>query len=99
VRRLAVILDVDNAQVNPSRARKIRERVVDILICAGIPVLQVALHYIVQLNRYYINAINGCAESWDRSWPTIVIMMIWPLFFSIATAICARKLSHSHLFP
>lgn len=82
-RSLANVLDIDRAEVLQTRASKRKKAVVDFAICFTIPVLQIALHYIIQVNRYYIMAIGGCAPSFDNSWPTIVIMYIWPLIFCL----------------
>lgn len=82
-RNLANVLDVDRAEVMPTKASKRRKVAIDLAICFTIPVLQIALHYIIQVNRYNITVIGGCHESYDNSWPTIVIMYIWPPLFSL----------------
>jgi hypothetical protein len=82
-RNLANVLDVDRAEVLPTRASKRRKVAIDLAICFTIPVLQIALHYIIQVNRYYIVTISGCAPSFDNSWPTIVIMFMWPPIFCL----------------
>jgi hypothetical protein len=82
-RNLANVLDVDRAEVVPTRASKRRKVFIDLAICYTVPVLQIALHYIIQVNRYYIVAISGCKPSYDNSWPTIVIMFMWPLIFCL----------------
>ncbi len=84
-RNLANVLDVDRAEISPTRASKKRKVAVDLAICFTVPVLQIALHYIIQPNRYYITTIGGCEPSYDNSWPTIVIMFMWPLIFCLIT--------------
>jgi pheromone a factor receptor len=82
-RSLANVLDVERVEVSSTRASRRRKMLVDIAICFTVPFLQLILHYIIQYNRYYITAIGGCTPSYDNSWPTIVIMYIWPLLFCL----------------
>jgi pheromone a factor receptor len=82
-RRLARVFDEDAQVVHETRATVRRHRLVDIAICFGLPLLQMALHYLTQLNRYYLEPIGGCVTSYDNSWPTIVIFFIWPPLFSL----------------
>ncbi|KAE8449135.1 hypothetical protein EG329_008519 [Mollisiaceae sp. DMI_Dod_QoI] len=78
---LADCLDTDNARVHQTAAMRRRKLVLDILFCWGIPVLQMALHYVIQAGRFQIYPVFGCSDVIDNSWPTIVIIMIWcPIF-------------------
>lgn len=80
-RNLALMFNTDKQIVAPTRGMRRRKLWTDIAICFGIPVLQAVLHYIIQVNRYYVQVIGGCTPSFDNSWPTIVIMYIWPMLF------------------
>lgn len=82
-RNLANVLDIDRTEISQTRATRRWKTVLDLAICFAVPLLQIILHYIIQYNRYYILAIGGCTPSFDRSWPTIVIMYIWPLIFCL----------------
>ncbi|KFX92788.1 hypothetical protein V490_05181 [Pseudogymnoascus sp. VKM F-3557] len=82
-RSLAMVLDVDNANLNPSRGQKRRKVLVDLAICFAVPLLIVGLHHIVHRRRYIIVAIGGCTDSYHNSWPTVVIIWIWPLVFTL----------------
>ncbi len=82
-RNLANVLDVDRAVLAETKATRRNKMIIDFTICFGVPILQIGLHYIVQPNRYVITAIAGFLASFDNSWPTIVLMFIWPLIFSI----------------
>ena len=75
--------------------------IVDYGLCFGLPIYAAAVHYIVQPSRYYIFAISGCVVSFDNSWPTIVLVNIWPLIFSLFDAYYAGEFSTSRLisFP
>jgi len=95
-RSLANVLDVDRAELSPTRSSKRRKVAIDLAICFTVPVLQIALHYIIQVNRYYITAIGGCAPSYDNSWPTIVIMFMWPLIFCLVNCYYAGTSHPSH---
>lgn len=90
-RKLAIVLDVDRAEVSQTRATKRKAVIVDLAICFTVPILQIALHYIIQINRYYISAIGGCTPSYDNSWPTIIIMYIWPVAFCLLNCYYASK--------
>jgi pheromone a factor receptor len=85
-RNLANVLDVERSEISSTRASKKRKMIIDILLCYGIPVLQILLHYIIQYNRYIIGVLAGCLPTYDESWPTIVIMYMWPPIFCIANA-------------
>ena len=84
MRNLAKIMS-DDISVIQTRAVRRRELIKDLVICLLIPVYMMAVHYIVQPVRYTIYAITGCAPTVDRSWPTIVLLLIWP---PIAAIIC-----------
>ncbi|KAI9746626.1 MAG: a-factor receptor [Claussenomyces sp. TS43310] len=102
-RNLANALDTDHAHISLTSASKRRKAFIDIAICCGLPILQIVLHYIIQVNRYYIGAIGGCAASYDNSWPTIVIMYIWPVVLSLmscyyAVVVITRLYRHRSQF-
>lgn len=82
-RSLAIVLDVENGVLHPSRAQKRRKVLIDLAICFAVPILIVGLHHIVHNRRYLIVAIGGCTDSYSSSWPTILIIFIWPLVFVI----------------
>jgi pheromone a factor receptor len=91
-RGLAIAIDVDRAEVLETRGSKRRKVLIDLAICFTLPILQIILHYIIQPNRYYIEPIGGCTASFDNSWPTIVIMFMWPLILSLINCyyICTK---------
>ena len=78
MRNLAIALDTDKIVVSVSPAQRRRNRIIDGLLNFGLPFYMISVHYIVQPNRYYIFAISGCAPSVDSSWPTIVLIFMWP---------------------
>ena len=91
-RNLANVLDVERAEVSQTNASRRRKIYIDLGICFTVPIMQMLLHYIIQYNRYYITAIGGCVPSYDNSWPTIVIMYMWPLIFCLINCYYAGML-------
>ncbi|KAF7852437.1 hypothetical protein EAF04_010977 [Stromatinia cepivora] len=79
---LARAVDADNACMHESTAMKRRRMMKDCAFCFTIPVLQIALHYTIQLNRYTVMTIYGCVDATDLSWMSIVICHIWPPIFA-----------------
>ncbi|KUJ12931.1 STE3-domain-containing protein [Mollisia scopiformis] len=82
---LADCLDTNNATVHPTAASKRRELLFNVMFCWAIPVLQMALHYVIQNGRYQIFPVFGCSDVIDDSWPTILIIMIWCPIFTFST--------------
>ncbi|PBP19916.1 pheromone receptor a [Diplocarpon rosae] len=78
---LADALDTEHAVFNQTKAQRRRKVIADVLFCWAVPVMQMALHYVVQAGRYMIAPVFGCADQQDNSWPMLVIFSIWgPLF-------------------
>ncbi|PVH82248.1 fungal pheromone STE3G-protein-coupled receptor, partial [Cadophora sp. DSE1049] len=78
---LADALDTEHAVFNPSKAQRRRKVIGDVMFCWFVPVMMMALHYIVQAGRYMIIPVWGCADQLDNSWPMLVIIIMWcPMF-------------------
>ena len=75
---LAAVLDTRKTVLVPSPAQRLRRMVADSLLCFGVPICLILVHYIVQPCRYYILAIAGCWPSYDNSWPKLALIFIWP---------------------
>ncbi|KAF7897003.1 hypothetical protein EAF00_005231 [Botryotinia globosa] len=71
---LARAVNTDNACMHETRAMKRRRVAKDCAFCFTIPILQVALHYTIQSNRFTVMTIYGCVDATDLSWPSIVIL-------------------------
>jgi len=93
-RSLARIMS-DNVSIIKTKSVRRRELIQDLLICFTIPAWMVTAHYIVQPNRYYIVGIIGCQPSVDNSWPTIVLLYMWPPTIALIAAYYAGM----HLCP
>ncbi|KAL9576529.1 MAG: hypothetical protein Q9212_007023 [Teloschistes hypoglaucus] len=79
MRSLAKVLDTKRTVLSLTNGQRNLERVITTLLCFGGPVYVMAIHYVVQPTRYYIIAISGCNHSLDNSWPTMVLVVIWPV--------------------
>ncbi|EEH23272.1 hypothetical protein PABG_05483 [Paracoccidioides brasiliensis Pb03] len=88
-RSLADVMNTDRTTLIPSKAQRRRTLAFEVVFCVVIPVLMMALHYIVQHRRYYIFAIVGCMPAFHPSWPTTALIFSWPLVvLSLATIYC-----------
>jgi pheromone a factor receptor len=76
-------INVDWADVLETRSSRRKKAFIDLAICFTLLTLQMLLHYIIQPNRYYIEPIDGCTASYDNSWPTVVIIFMWPLILCL----------------
>ena len=83
MRSLAKVLDTSRTVLTPSRGEKRQQLMMDLLFCFGFPIYIMAIIYVVQENRYYIFAIAGCTPSTVNSWPSIVLVLMWPLLMCL----------------
>lgn len=91
MRNLAQVMNTKSTVLEPSGARRRREMVINLLFCFGCPIYLMVIHYVVQPNRYYLFAISGCTTSYDNSWPSIVLVFIWPPILCILATYYASK--------
>jgi pheromone a factor receptor len=83
LRSLAQVLDTKRITVKTGSSERRRRAILDLLICFGVPVVLMVSYYMVQVNRYDIFAITGCAWPIDGSWVSIVLVLIWPVVFCV----------------
>jgi pheromone a factor receptor len=89
-RQLAAILNTEQIVLAPSAAQCRRRIAIEITLCFGFPIYVMAAHFIVQSGRYYIFAITGCVPILDSSWPSMVLVLIWPgVMWLVAAVYCA----------
>lgn len=93
MRSLAQALDTNNIRLMPSRGQRIRQLVLNTLLCVAFPILIALLHFVLQPLRYYIFAIAGCKASYSSSWYTILLGYIWPPVLCILNGYYAFLLS------
>ncbi|MCJ1257940.1 a-factor receptor [Lignoscripta atroalba] len=86
MRSLAMALDTKRTVLMHSRAQRRRQLAFEMIFCFGLPVYMIIIHYVVQPSRYYIFAIAGCTPSFDNSWPSVVLVYIWPPIFCLVDA-------------
>ncbi|KAL8904086.1 MAG: hypothetical protein Q9171_007173 [Xanthocarpia ochracea] len=84
MRALARVLDTERTILVPTKRQRHMEAITTAILCFGGPLYAIAIHYVVQPSRYYIMAISGCTTSLDRSWPTMALIIIWPVVLCLA---------------
>lgn len=92
MRSLARALDTDKPAILQNKPHGQRKLIVEGILCFGLPVYLMAIHYVVQPNRYYIFGIAGCTVSFDRSWPAIVLVFIWPVLICLMDSYYCGKI-------
>jgi pheromone a factor receptor len=89
-RHLAVILNTEQIALVASPAQRRRRIAIEMALCFGFPVYIMIASYIVQSGRYYIFAIAGCVPMLDSSWPSTVLVLIWPgVMWVVAAGYCS----------
>jgi hypothetical protein len=78
MKALARVLDSKRTIVSCGVEDRRRQCFLDSLLCFGLPAFVMVVMYIVQGGRYFIFGISGCDIPIDRSWPSAVILFIWP---------------------
>lgn len=91
MRNLAKVLDTRNTVLMPTTSQRRRQLAIEFFLTFGFPIILMGVHYIVQPSRYYILAIAGCTPAFDNSWPTVVLVWIWPSFLSIVGVFYSGK--------
>ncbi|CAE7133330.1 unnamed protein product [Rhizoctonia solani] len=70
------------------KAPEKRRRVIfEIFMCAVLPLIAMALHYVVQGNRYYILEDFGCMASIYPTFVSLLIINVPPLLFGLTTLV------------
>ncbi|MCJ1388307.1 a-factor receptor [Xylographa bjoerkii] len=93
-RTLARALDTSKPAISTSGQQRFRRNLLDCALCFGPPLYIIIIHYVVQPSRYYLFAISGCTPSVDNSWPTIVLIFIWPPLLCLPSAYYAILTLH-----
>jgi pheromone a factor receptor len=89
-RHLAGILNTEQIVLIPSPAQRRRRIAIEMALCFGFPVYMMIAGYIVQSGRYYIFAIAGCVPMLDSSWPSIILVLVWPgVMWMVAAGYCS----------
>ena len=92
---LAKVLDTENVTLGRTDIEAKRRRVWELVMCWGMPLLLMICHYVVQSARYAIFGISGCTIIVDNSWPSIVLLQIWPVIFVLVDVYYSGKPSLS----
>ena len=91
MRNLTQVLDTKRTILSQTRAERHWQVAYNCLFCFGGPIYSMAVHYIVQPNRYYVLAISGCTTSYDNSWPKLALILIWPPLFCLVVVYYSGK--------
>ena len=92
IRGLALVLGTKNGTGLTTAKERRRRAAFDLITCLFCPFILMALHYIVQPNRYYIWRVSGCQISVDNSWVSVVLLLIWPLLITLVDSYYAGML-------
>ncbi|THH33299.1 hypothetical protein EUX98_g913 [Antrodiella citrinella] len=74
-----------------------RRRIFELLVCWGVPIVLMALHYVVQGHRFDIVEALGCQPAVYYSVPAVFIVWFPPLLLSVLTLIYS-SLALYHFF-
>ncbi|KDQ50791.1 hypothetical protein JAAARDRAFT_199631 [Jaapia argillacea MUCL 33604] len=87
-RRLYIISSIQS--VTNTRAQKLRAVYIDLAIGLGLPIIAMALHYVVQGHRFDIYEEFGCSAEVYNTPVAFVLVYCWPLVISCVSAVyCA----------
>lgn len=87
---LSKIMSPVHSSVQTKTIRR-RQAIEDLLMSFTCPIIMICLHYVIQSARYVINGVNGCVPWSDQSWPTVIIVLIWPPIFGSISAYYSAK--------
>ena len=88
-RQLAIVLNTDKTMITPNRKQRYTTRAFEIGVCLIFPAYKMAIHYVVQPNRYYLVAVYGCVPTFATAWLSYVLINTWPLVIClIGVAYC-----------
>lgn len=86
MRSLARILNVERS---PLQSSSRWGTVLDVILCFVLPLVLVAVYYVVQPTRYAIYTSTGCNWLLARTWGSIVLMRVGPFILSIVNGYLA----------
>jgi pheromone a factor receptor len=92
MKALARVLDTKRTIVSCSVEDRRRQSIMDGLVGFGLPAFFMVSMHIVQGGRYFISGISGCDVPIDHSWPSAVILFIWPPIIILITSYYSGKL-------
>jgi pheromone a factor receptor len=94
-RRLASIASSRTVTVD-QRKRKL-SLFFDLALCVGVPILVMALSYIVQPHRFNVLEGFGCQTPVWPSIPALLIIYLWPCLLSVASVVYGGKFTRVHI--
>ena len=86
MRNLARALNTNKTVVTRTKAQRQRHLAFELAVCIVPAVYMILIHYVVQVNRYYILSIAGCRSTLDLSLATVFLVDIPPCVFILVVA-------------
>ena len=83
LKALARVMDTEKAVIRQTPAQRKRAHVIDLLLCVGVPMLQILFLYIVRTWRFYLWGIAGCQAAVSDTWLTFVLIPLPPLLWTL----------------
>jgi len=80
---LAKVMNTKAAVVTVSKSERRKGYVADLILCVGLPLWFMLAYYINQPTRYLLYGIDGCRWSLDDSWLASLLLLIWPIIFTL----------------
>jgi pheromone a factor receptor len=97
LRKLATMLDTRKTAWATSAMRERRELVLDLVICGGLPWLQVIFAFIVQPLRFFVSGIAGCQSVDDGTWLSALLLLAPRVLWTTACVYFSSKAAGAYL--
>jgi pheromone a factor receptor len=91
LKSLANVMDTNKVNLNPTRAQRQRALAFDLVLCTGLPIIFMFLHYVFQPSRYQILSVSGCAATYFSGFICILFMDVPPLILVCVDAYYAGE--------
>lgn len=98
MRSLAGKVALDRAIKLTANERR-RERLISALVIFTVPVIQVALTYVVIGGRYTVYTLVGCVPVYDPSWVYFVFYILPSPMFAVGSLIMSSEPEEAPFFP
>lgn len=83
LRQTTIILDIDHVTLSPSSRQCMLKAAFEGTVCVLVPTIMMALHYVVQSERYWILPVVGCTAAFDNNWVTVILIFMPPILLCI----------------
>ncbi|KAK5064622.1 hypothetical protein LTR84_000456 [Exophiala bonariae] len=83
LRQTTIILNIDNVTLSPTSRQRMFKIAFEGTVCVLVPTIMMAVHYVVQSERYWILPVTGCTAAFDNNWVTAILMFTPPMLLCI----------------